>query len=249
MLTKICTKCFAEKPSSEFYKHSQKKDGLNPRCKVCQRADAKASYEKNPEPAKERAKKWSLDNPDRAKARSQEYYTKTSYDAKRRAKAWAAANPERRKQIASDSAEKHADKKRKKNREYILNWKARDPEGYAIENRRWASIRRSRLQDAGVNISKEEWRAIITVFAHTCVYCGATTRNLTMDHWVPVALGGKTEPGNLIPCCKPCNSSKGAMHPSAWKEKAGISDVRKEGSCTIEQFLEISREALRECSI
>lgn len=230
MNTKICTKCFAEKPSSEFYKHSQKKDGLNPRCKICQKADIKAYYEKNPEPAKERAKKWAIENAERCKARKDEYYAKTSGAAKLRAKGWAAANPERRKQIASDSAKKH------------------DPEGYACENRRRSSLRRSREQDAGINITKEDWRAIMAVFAHTCVYCGSTTRKLTMDHWVPVALGGKTEPGNLIPCCKPCNSRKGAMHPSDWKTKAGISDERKEGNVTIEQFLEISREALLECA-
>lgn len=32
---KICTKCYEDKPATQFYKDSQKKDGLSPVCKTC----------------------------------------------------------------------------------------------------------------------------------------------------------------------------------------------------------------------
>lgn len=39
-VTKVCTLCGEEKPTSEFNKHSQKKDGLNSWCKACSKEKA-----------------------------------------------------------------------------------------------------------------------------------------------------------------------------------------------------------------
>ncbi|HSO67902.1 MAG TPA: HNH endonuclease signature motif containing protein [Desulfatirhabdiaceae bacterium] len=43
-----------------------------------------------------------------------------------------------------------------------------------------------------------------------CGYCGAETLpgELTMDHIVPIARGGKSTKGNVIPACKACNTAK-----------------------------------------
>lgn len=41
-----------------------------------------------------------------------------------------------------------------------------------------------------------------------CQYCG-TSRNLTLDHVVPKARGGKTSWANLVTACKNCNTRKG----------------------------------------
>ena len=45
---------------------------------------------------------------------------------------------------------------------------------------------------------------------HKCVYCGGHD-NLTMDHVVPRADGGKTNWSNLVTACQKCNSTKGNM--------------------------------------
>ncbi len=52
---------------------------------------------------------------------------------------------------------------------------------------------------------------------HTCRYCGATAPevNLTVDHVVPVALGGSDDPSNLVTACQPCNAGKSASAPDA----------------------------------
>lgn len=42
-----------------------------------------------------------------------------------------------------------------------------------------------------------------------CVHCGSH-RDLTVDHVIPVALGGTNDMDNLQTLCRPCNSSKGA---------------------------------------
>lgn len=51
----------------------------------------------------------------------------------------------------------------------------------------------------------------------TCQYCG-TTKDLTLDHVIPKAKGGKTTWKNLVTACKRCNSRKGDFTP----EEAGL---------------------------
>lgn len=49
-----------------------------------------------------------------------------------------------------------------------------------------------------------------------CAYCGAQVgaRALTMDHVVPVARGGRSARGNVVPSCKPCNNAKKLLTPA-----------------------------------
>lgn len=51
----------------------------------------------------------------------------------------------------------------------------------------------------------------------TCRYCGARAPDvkLTVDHVVPEALGGRTEPENLVTACESCNSGKTSTQPDA----------------------------------
>lgn len=53
-----------------------------------------------------------------------------------------------------------------------------------------------------------------------CHYCGkvVTHRNITMDHLVPLARGGKSTKDNLVPSCKNCNNKKKNMMPLEWLE-------------------------------
>ena len=46
--------------------------------------------------------------------------------------------------------------------------------------------------------------------AGICYHCGGKflSRELTMDHLVPVSRGGKSTKGNLVPSCKKCNSDR-----------------------------------------
>lgn len=53
-----------------------------------------------------------------------------------------------------------------------------------------------------------------------CVYCGGKAE--TLDHVIPVKHGGKSEPCNLVPACKSCNSSKKDNNPTTWIEKMDL---------------------------
>lgn len=44
---------------------------------------------------------------------------------------------------------------------------------------------------------------------HACQYCGAKTKELTIDHVVPRHRGGRHAWDNLVSACRPCNHRKG----------------------------------------
>ncbi len=52
---------------------------------------------------------------------------------------------------------------------------------------------------------------------HACRYCGASAPDvpLTVDHVIPIALGGTDDPSNLVTACQPCNAGKSASSPDA----------------------------------
>lgn len=53
-----------------------------------------------------------------------------------------------------------------------------------------------------------------------CHYCGRQfpPRELTLDHIVPVARGGRSSRGNCVPACKQCNNNKKDLLPLEWEE-------------------------------
>lgn len=66
----------------------------------------------------------------------------------------------------------------------------------------------------GVVLSKEN---VFKRDGFQCQYCG-TQKDLTLDHLIPKAKGGKTSWNNLVTACKKCNSLKGDYTP----EQAGL---------------------------
>jgi hypothetical protein len=54
-----------------------------------------------------------------------------------------------------------------------------------------------------------------------CAYCNADAT--TWDHVVPVSKGGNTTPGNILPACTSCNSSKGNRDVWDWITATGRS--------------------------
>lgn len=56
-------------------------------------------------------------------------------------------------------------------------------------------------------LTDEEWLETVDHFDGCCAYCGEN-KKLTYDHFHPFSKGGDFMKGNIIPCCKTCNSSK-----------------------------------------
>lgn len=73
-----------------------------------------------------------------------------------------------------------------------------------------AAIKRER--DTARLLRKSSWWKAKIHVAPQCYYCKVplTPEEVTMDHILPLAQGGKSTKGNVVISCKPCNTKKGA---------------------------------------
>jgi 5-methylcytosine-specific restriction endonuclease McrA len=87
-------------------------------------------------------------------------------------------------------------------------------------------IRRER--DKGRDLRRSRWWQN-RLARGICHYCSGTfpPGELTMDHLVPVARGGKSTPGNVVPACRECNSRKKYLLPMEWDEY--LEKMKEEG--------------------
>lgn len=53
-----------------------------------------------------------------------------------------------------------------------------------------------------------------------CHWCGCQfpPEEMTMDHVIPLARGGKASRNNVVPSCKECNSRKKYLLPMEWDD-------------------------------
>ena len=82
------------------------------------------------------------------------------------------------------------------------------------------------------NITKEQYYEILEYFGYKCAYCGCEFNEyyLTLDHVIPLSLGGAVDPWCLVPSCRSCNSSKHASEMLLWlstKEMIDIEELEK----------------------
>ncbi|MBC7692538.1 MAG: HNH endonuclease [Methylotenera sp.] len=86
---------------------------------------------------------------------------------------------------------------------YSLNAEDSDPQRIKKEREKARKLRKSQWWLTQVN------RGI-------CHYCEKKFKvsQLTMDHVVPLARGGTSAPGNIVPACKDCNRDKKLETPA-----------------------------------
>jgi 5-methylcytosine-specific restriction endonuclease McrA len=226
---KRCRKCKGVKPVDKFCKNRRMSDGLNPVCKACASARAKAGYGSNPEPQKNRSAQYRVNNRDKVLA----YFVNGRRD-----------EPERFREYERRHKEKHGDRIAARRR--AAYWK--DPVGFmAAQNAyREANLerflithraackkydashhaekmergrrRRARIRQAtAVYISKADLRARVEALGNRCVYCAAPWEHI--DHVKPIARGGPHCLSNLRPACRICNQSKSSMPHLLWLAK------------------------------
>jgi hypothetical protein len=73
---------------------------------------------------------------------------------------------------------------------------------------RYAHRRRLLVEENGGDFTLENWNTLCERFGNKCLCCGER-RTLTIDHVIPVTLGGRNDIGNLQPLCRICNTKKG----------------------------------------
>lgn len=86
---------------------------------------------------------------------------------------------------------------------YSLDPDATDPGRVRRERDKARRLRKSRWWQAQLNHGR-------------CYYCQIKVppSDLTMDHLVPIARGGSSTRGNIVPACRACNQTKRLETPS-----------------------------------
>ena len=109
-------------------------------------------------------------------------------------------------------------KNAERSRETNKLWQMNNREKYRNNEQK----RRARKRQAGeFVVTANEMRSL---YGRPCFYCGSTAQ-ITVDHVLPIARGGRHSIGNLIPACKPCNMSKHKKTIMEWKVR------RREQQC------------------
>ena len=78
--------------------------------------------------------------------------------------------------------------------------------------------RRAREHGASGSFTWDAFTKLALSLGNVCAYCGQGNngRPLEPDHVLPLNLGGHDGITNILPCCRPCNSTKGDRTPRQW---------------------------------
>ena len=93
-------------------------------------------------------------------------------------------------------------------------------------------------------ISARKKAQIISKTDGRCAYCGielfddddSTGAGMTVDHLTPKSRGGTEELGNLVLCCRSCNSTKGSKTLEEYRIWFTWIDVCREGGFSLSQL-------------
>lgn len=197
---KLCRGCDTVKDVAEFSRRKRSKDGLQAKCKGCERA----YYAANREQVSARMSKYREANRERITEQQRAYRdaNREWYDQYQRAYA-----EENREQITGRQRAYYA-----ANRERITGrqraYKASNRERYAGYAAKRRAIKRNAPHEP------YDRTTIFAAYNNECVYCGAEAVHL--DHVVPISKGGPDAAHNLLPACAECNLSKGARSLAEW---------------------------------
>lgn len=190
---KTCRVCKVNKETSNFCKVSSSTDGFNSRCKAC----AKDYYDKNRDKILAQKSAYYQANYDRIAEYRQHYYAENRDRLNFQRRAEYSANPEK----ANARSREWARNNREKMNAYYRKYAVEKP--HIIRKKRLK--RRIRTSDNGVfEVTKRDIRSLLN---RECVFCGSRSE-ITLDHVLPIARGGRHSVGNLMPLCLSCNASK-----------------------------------------
>lgn len=96
------------------------------------------------------------------------------------------------------------------NPDYEKQWRKNN----RIKIRNIENTRRTRIKNNGSFLIRDSF--LQNLYNSPCLNCGSN-KNITMDHVIPIARGGRHSEGNLQPLCNRCNSSKKNKLMSEWK--------------------------------
>lgn len=181
--------------------YTQLSFNLSTGVKPCVKCGAKERYKNGHCKACKRV--YAKNNKDKIAEYRREYYENNKEKHTEYMREYRGNNKDKRAEYLEDNKDKIAEY----NREYAKN----NP-----EVKRGANCRR-RAAKAKVNSEPYDFVAICERYGNKCLACGSTSSKLTIDHVIPISLGGDDIESNIQPLCKSCNSSKGNYHATDYR--------------------------------
>lgn len=199
---KICSGCGTSKSYKDFNRRAASADGLQPRCRACERAAKAARYRANRERLLADMAERHAANPEKKRNAARTWAALHPEEVRLRVRMWQLANPD-------------------KVREYARTTQAR----YPAKRREITRRRRARLRSASsLPFTVEQLELRLSMFGG-CWICGGAKQ--AVDHVKPLAKGGAHILANLRPICVPCNSRKADRWPIPTAPvRSGRVDVR-----------------------
>jgi 5-methylcytosine-specific restriction endonuclease McrA len=79
----------------------------------------------------------------------------------------------------------------------------------------------AKRRDNYIKFERSDMEHVYSLCNNSCAYCETEARfvELEFDHFIPIKLGGKTEPSNMLPACPNCNRGRGGKfdrEPREW---------------------------------
>ena len=132
---------------------------------------------------------------------------------------WRSANRERANTIQAAYRARLPEDKLAAMRRYGVEskkaWRKAHPLLAREESRCQAQAQRARAKGVPGKVTQKEMIERLELFDGCCAYCGDEGRQ-SLDHFIPMAAGGKHVASNLIPACLSCNASKRDTEALAW---------------------------------
>lgn len=216
---KLCTQCGCEKPESEYYQKTPTR--LHARCKACMNEFRRNRYvvtkhrelAVNAKHYAENADKYRAAHRAYGEAHRQERSLRSSErrHGQQRAHVLALERQYRdrnRDRISAYMRERWRDdleESRRAAREY---YRSSDKASWMLANHR------RRLLCASGTLTPKEWREVLNTFGNKCLRCGkdGSEAKITLDHVLPLAMGGGHTKDNVQPLCSTCNRWKWTQH-------------------------------------
>lgn len=136
--------------------------------------------------------------------------------ANEKVKRWRTANPERAKEITRKSERNRRERQAAAEGRTLRQWGNPLPEAdRLLRDRAISATRRTRIRGNGGKFTRHDIAEMRATQKGICPVCSiALGDEVHVDHWVPVVLGGSSDPGNLRLLHPACNLKKGARHPN-----------------------------------
>lgn len=219
---KICNKCKVNYTidSTNFHRDNSKKDGFSTLCKQCKNEYRKRNKLKIAEYQKEYSKFYYNKNKELIIKRSEVYYRENREHVLKRTNKYYDSN--------RNDILKRQRLYIKNNRDKVLASKKRSYENNLDKYRSWRLERKARILSLPNDFNANDRKSLLSEFDGSCCLTGS--KDIHMDHVIPLNRGGGTVVGNIIPLNSKLNRSKSDRNLFEWfdiyKNEYNLSESR-----------------------